>query len=271
MKTIGCIGVGNMGGAVLTAICRALPEETVLICDKDSAKTADFAEKFHCRPTDSRTLAEQADYIILGIKPQFMKSVLGEIKDILANRFTAGHTPVCISMAAGLTTDTIREMIGADLPVIRIMPNVPVSVGQGMIMYTCTDNVTEESRKDFCLMLSRAGKLDEMPEGMIDAGTAVSGCGPAFLCLILEAMADGGVACGMPRRKALEYAAQTMLGTAMLALETGKHPGIIKDEVTSPAGSTIAGVQVMEEDGVRGAMMDAVLAAYEKNLALKKQ
>ena len=271
MKTIGCIGVGNMGGAILTAVCRALPEETILICDKDSAKTADFAEKLHCRPVDSRTLAKEADYIFLGIKPQFMKSVLEEIKDILADRFAAGNAPTCISMAAGLTTDTIRDMIGVKPPVIRIMPNVPVAVGQGMIMYTCTDNVTGESRGDFLRMLSCAGKLDELPEALIDAGTAVSGCGPAFLCLILEAMADGGVSCGMPRQKALAYAAQTMLGTAMLALETGKHPGVIKDEVTSPAGSTIAGVQVMEEDGVRGAMMDAVIAAYEKNLALKKQ
>ncbi len=271
MKTIGCIGVGNMGGAILTAICHALPEETVLICDKDSVKTAGFADKLNCRAVDSRTLAEQADYIFLGIKPQFMKAIIAEFADILVSRSAAGNVPVCISMAAGLTTDTIREMIGAALPVIRIMPNVPVAVGQGMIMYTCTDNVTADSIEDFRLMLSHAGKLDEMPENLIDAGTAVSGCGPAFFCMILEAMADGGVACGMPRKKALEYAAQTMLGTAMLALETGKHPGVIKDEVTSPAGSTIAGVRVMEEDGVRGAMMDAVIAAFEKNLALKKQ
>ncbi|MBQ3592423.1 MAG: pyrroline-5-carboxylate reductase, partial [Clostridia bacterium] len=144
-------------------------------------------------------------------------------------------------------------------------------VGQGMIMYTGAEDVTEEELTLFTELLAPAGMLDRLPENLIDAGTAVSGCGPAFLCLLLEAMADGGVACGLPRQKAIAYAAQTMLGTAQTLLETGKHPGVFKDEVTSPGGSTIAGVRAMEQEGVRAAMMDAVIAAYERNLELGKK
>ena len=140
----GFIGVGNMGGAILTAICRALPEETVYICDKDTAKTAEFQKKYSCIPADSRTLAQKAEYIFLGVKPQFMDSMLSEIRDILSARMAEGKAPVCITMAAGMTIEKIREMIGADVPMIRIMPNMPVAVGQGMILYDASENVTEE-------------------------------------------------------------------------------------------------------------------------------
>ncbi|MBE6614839.1 MAG: pyrroline-5-carboxylate reductase [Ruminococcaceae bacterium] len=271
MKKIGCIGIGNMGGAVCSAICRKYPEETVLVCDMDSAKTADFREKYGCESVDSRTLAAQADYIFLGIKPQYMTDVLTEIRDVLAARLDAGERPVIVTMAAGLTMQWFRDVLALEMPVIRIMPNIPVSVGQGMIMYTCTEDVTEADKAEFLDRMALAGILDALPENLIDAGTAVSGCGPAFLCLILEAMADGGVACGLPRQKAMQYAAQTLLGTASVLLETGKHPGVFKDEVTSPGGSTIAGVKAMEDAGVRAGMMEAVMAAYRKNLELGKK
>ena len=269
--TIGCVGVGNMGGAVCGAVCRSEVDKTVLVCDMDAGKTAAFREKYGCEPVDSVTLASRADWIILGIKPQYMASVLAEMTDVLAKRVKSGQRIVVVSMAAGLTMARIREMLGVDVPVIRIMPNIPASVGQGMIMYTGTEDVTEGELTLFTELLAPAGMLDRLPENLIDAGTAVSGCGPAFFCLILEAMADGGVACGLPRQKAMAYAAQTMLGTAQTLLETGKHPGVFKDEVTSPGGSTIAGVRTMEQEGVRAAMMDAVIAAYERNLELGKK
>ena len=269
--TIGCIGVGNMGGAVCGAVCRSEVDKTVLVCDTDAGKTAAFREKYGCEPVDSVTLASRADWIILGIKPQYMASVLAEMTDVLAKRVKSGQRIVVVSMAAGLTMARIREMLGVNVPVIRMMPNIPASVGQGMIMYTGTEDVTEGELTLFTELLSPAGMLDRLPENLIDAGTAVSGCGPAFFCLILEAMADGGVACGLPRQKAMAYAAQTMLGTAQTLLETGKHPGVFKDEVTSPGGSTIAGVRAMEQEGVRAAMMDAVIAAYERNLELGKK
>ncbi|MBQ8641165.1 MAG: pyrroline-5-carboxylate reductase [Clostridia bacterium] len=271
MKTIGCIGIGNMGGAICSAICRKYPDETILVCDMDAAKTADFREKYGCESADSRTLAARAEYIVLGIKPQYMTSVLDEIRDVLAARIQAGERPVIVTMAAGLTMQWFRDTLGCDLPVIRIMPNIPASVGQGMIMYACTEDVTEAEKAEFLDMLSLAGLLDALPENLIDAGTAVSGCGPAFLCLIMEAMADGGVACGLPRQKAMMYAAQTLLGTAEVLMKTGKHPGVFKDEVTSPGGSTIAGVRAMEDAGVRAGMMEAVIAACRRNLELGKK
>lgn len=269
--TIGCIGIGNMGGAICGAVCRSGLEKKVLVCDADGTKTAAFREQYGCEPVDSVTLASRSDYIFLGIKPQFMADVLGEIREVLEKRASDEDRPVLVTMAAGLTMARIREMAGCELPVIRIMPNIPASVGQGMIMYTCTEDVTDAAKAAFLEMLSPAGVLDPVPENLIDAGTAVSGCGPAFFCLIVEAMADAGVACGLPRQKAMMYAAQTMLGTAATLMETGKHPAVFKDEVTSPGGSTIAGVKAMEDAGVRGGMMEAVMAAYRRNLELGKK
>lgn len=268
---IGCIGVGNMGGAICTAVCKSDVPKEVFVCDVDESKTWTFQEDYGCVPVDSVTVAEQCDWIFLGIKPQYMASVVGEISHTLANRTKAGERVVVVTMAAGLTIARIREMLGCKVPVIRMMPNIPASVGQGMIMYTGEGDVTEDEFATLQALLAKAGVLDRLPENLIDAGTAVSGCGPAYLCLILEAMADGGVACGLPRQKAMLYAAQTLLGTAQTLLETGKHPGVFKDEVCSPGGSTIAGVRAMEENGVRGAMIDAVVAAYEKNIALGKK
>jgi pyrroline-5-carboxylate reductase len=173
-------------------------------------------------------------------------------------------------MAAGVAMADIRGMVGADYPIIRIMPNTPVAVGQGMVLYDHTENVSEEALAAFRDFMGFAGRLDPLPEKLIDAGSAVSGCGPAFACLFMEALADGGVACGLPRAKAMEYAAQMLLGTAALALESGQHPGQLKDAVCSPGGSTIAGVRALEQGGFRAAAMNAVEEAYYRTLELGK-
>ena len=164
----------------------------------------------------------------------------------------------------------IQTMAGAQYPVIRIMPNTPVAVGQGVVMYDVTENVPEEALQCFLDSMSAAGLVDRLPEKLIDAGSAVAGCGPAFACLFLEALADGGVACGLPRAKAMEYAAQMLLGTAALAQQTGQHPGQMKDAVCSPGGSTIAGVRALEQGGFRAAAMNAVEAAWKRNKELGK-
>jgi pyrroline-5-carboxylate reductase len=149
------------------------------------------------------------------------------------------------------------------------MPNTPVSVGEGMVLYTCNDAVTEEEKASFLDALGGAGRLDEIPEDKIDAASALSGCGPAFVYLFAEALADGAVACGVPRAKAQLYAEKTILGTAAYLIETGMHPATLKDAVCSPGGTTIQGVRALEEGGFRGTVMDAVIAAYEKNADLK--
>ena len=173
-------------------------------------------------------------------------------------------------MAAGLTIGTIRAMAGGNYPVIRIMPNTPAAIGEGMILY-CAEGVETEEKTAFVDVMQAAGSFDELSESLIDAGSSVSGCGPAFVYPFIEAMADGAVACGLPRAKAQRYAAQTLVGAAKLVLESGDHPGALKDAVCSPGGSTIQGVRALEQNGFRSAVVEAVIAAYEKTVALGKQ
>ena len=197
--------------------------------------------------------------------------VLKGIAPALKERKSA---PVLISMVTGLDIARIQELAGGDYPVIRIMPNMPAAVGEGVIFYACSGNCGKAQQEAFLRYMAPAGKLfplaDELPEHLIDAASAVSGCGPAFAAIFLESMADGGVACGLPRASAIQYAAQMMLGTAKMVLETNQHPGVLKDSVCSPAGSTIQGVRTLEERGMRAAVLDAVTVAYEKNVELKK-
>ena len=173
-------------------------------------------------------------------------------------------------MAAGLSIARIQEMAGEDFPVIRIMPNTACAVGAGLTLYDCSEAVTETQLQGFLDGMASSGRMERLAENLIDAGSAVAGCGGAFACLFMEALADGAVSCGLPRDKANVYAAQMLLGAAQLALESGQPFGAMKDAVCSPGGTTIAGVRALEEGGLRAAAMNAVIAAYEKTLQLKK-
>ena len=196
-----------------------------------------------------------------------MAEMLDGIADILAAR----QTPfVLVSMAAGLSMARIRQMAGDAYPVIRIMPNTPVALGAGMVQY-CSAGVTPEQMAEFLQAMSPAGLLDPVEESQIDAASCVSGCGPAWAYQFVEALADGGVAAGLPRSKAQLYAAQMLLGSARMVLESGSHPGALKDAVCSPGGSTIQGVRLLEERAFRGAVTDAVLAAFDKTKEMGKR
>ena len=265
MNTFGFIGTGNMGGALAKAVAGKNPKAVVL-SDRDKEKAQALAEKLGCYADSVANVAQNCQYLFLGVKPQVMGDMLSQIAPALAKR----EDVVLVSMAAGVAVADIQRMAGKAYPVIRIMPNTPVGVGEGMVLYTVSDNVTADMKNAFCDALSGAGLLDEIPEKLIDAGSAVSGCGPAFACLFVEALADGGVACGLPRDKALKYAAQMLKGTAKLILESGEHPGKLKDAVCSPGGSTIAGVWSLEQGNFRGSTMDAVEAAYYRTKELGK-
>lgn len=266
--TLGFIGTGNMGGALARAACRTLPPDQVFLSNRSAEKAKALAEELGCiAAADNATVAESADFIFLGVKPQMMADMLADIAPTLAGRKSRF---VLVNMAAGLSIADIRSMAGGDYPVIRIMPNTPASIGEGMILYACGPDITEEETALFLDAMAGAGRFSRLPERLIDAGSAVSGCGPAFVDLFLEALADGGVACGLPRAQAMELAAQMVMGSARLALESGSHPGVLKDAVCSPGGTTIQGVRILEERGFRAAAMDAVIAAYEKTLALGK-
>ena len=272
-KTFGFIGCGNMGGPLATAACKS-GVGRVLLANRAQAKAEALAARLEgmgaaVAVAENAGVAEEADYIFLGVKPQMMADMLGSIAPVLAARARAGRRFVLVTMAAGLTVARIREMAGADYPVIRIMPNTPCAIGKGMIL-CAAHGVTEAEKTAFCEGMAAAGRLDWLEEHLIDAGSAVSGCGPAFAYLFMEALADGAVECGLPRAKALEYAAQTLAGAAGLVLESGQHPGALKDAVCSPGGSTIQGVRVLEQRAFRGAVTDAVIAAYEKTKDMGK-
>ena len=263
----GFIGTGNMGGALAKAVAKSIGGERMFLSDYFPDKAKELAEELHAQPADNQTLAAKAQFIYLGVKPQMMAGVLAGIAPVLKARTDRF---VLVTMAAGLTIEKISEMSEGKYPIIRIMPNTPAAVGEGMILYTANELVTEVELSQFIEAMKCAGRLDRLDEKLIDAGCAISGCGPAFMYQMIEALADGGVLCGLPRIKAMEYAAQTMIGAAQMVLKTGKHPGELKDMVCSPGGSTIVGVKALEDSAFRSACINAVVGAYEKTVDLGK-
>jgi pyrroline-5-carboxylate reductase len=264
---VGFLGAGNMGSALARAVVKSAGENDVIISDQSAVKAQLVANELKCSYGDNTSVVSSAKYIFLGVKPKVMGSVIESILPVLKKRTDRF---VLVTMAAGLKILTLKEMLGEDYPIIRIMPNTPVSVGKGMILYTYSDNVFMDEIGEFCEALKFAGKLDRIEEKLIDAASAVSGCGPAFVYMFAESLADAGVECGLTKAKAIEYAAQTLSGAAELMLTSSKHPSQLKDEVCSPGGTTIAGVASLEENGFRGTVGKAVKASYNRTIELSK-
>lgn len=262
----GFIGTGNMGAALARALRKTVPGHEVVLSNRTALKAQTLAKELNCRAADNKTVASEAQYIFLGVKPQMMKDMLDGIADTLAARTDRF---VLVTMAAGITTDSINEMLGAKYPVIRIMPNTPVAIGEGVVPYAVSEDVFMDEITDFANCMRNVGILDRIDESLIDAASALSGCGPAFVYMFANALADGAVECGLPRAKAARYTAQTLVGSARLILDSEKHPEQLKDEVCSPGGTTIAGAHALENAGFRGAVMDAVKAAFDKTKGMK--
>ncbi len=257
-----------MGGALARAIAKSGYE--LYLSDHFSEKAKALATEIgkNAHVSDNAQIAAECDMILLGVKPQMLDALANEIAPLLAAR----KTRVClVSMAAGIPLSRLAKLFGGGLAIIRIMPNIPVSVGAGMILVTANANVSEDDKKLFADALCHAGTTDELAENLFDAASALSGCGPAFVCLFAEALADGAVRCGLPRDKAMRYAAETLRGTALLLEQSGKHPETLKDEVCSPSGSTIEGVAALESGGFRSLAIDAVTASYERTVELGKK
>ena len=263
--TFGFLGTGNMGSALARAAAKSVPGDRILLSNRTPAKAEALAAELNASAVTNRTVAAEADFIFLGVKPQMMAGLMEEIRPVLMER-KGGF--VLVSMAAGLTMERIREMAGVACPVIRILPNTPCAIGEGIILYTCDSSVTAAQKEAFLAAMGAAGRLAPIEEHLINAGSTISGSAPAFTAMFMEALADGAVACGLPRAAAMEFAAQMLVGTAKLYLQNGQHPGAMKDAVCSPAGSTIQGVRALEAGGFRSAVTEAVIATYEKNLAL---
>ena len=261
---IGFLGCGQMGGALARAVRRADPAAVILLVDADAKKRDALAAEISAKTAEADTMRREADYVFLGLKPQVLPMALGELSEaIAASRATF------VSMAAGVTLATLATLLG-DAPIIRIMPNTAVLVGAGMTVFTASPRVSANAKADFLFLMSASGRCDEIAEGMIDAACALSGCGPAFAYTFLEALADAGVECGLPRASALAYAAATIEGAMRMVSETGTHPAALRDAVCSPGGSTIAGVHAMEDKGLRAAAMAAVTAAFQRTKELSK-
>ena len=258
----GFIGCGNMGGAIARAL--SISTKDIALADR-SGKGKVLAQQLGITYSDNGSIAANCDRIFLGVKPHMMKDCLAKIQDTLAEK-----KPLLITMAAGLEVQQIEQFAGVRLPVIRIMPNTPTAIGKGVIQYCCNDLVDGAVLTDWLADMAPCGLLDPLDEHLIDAASALSGSGPAYMYIFLEALADGAVACGIPRQKAMEYAAVTMIGAAETYLATKQHPGALKDAVCSPGGSTIEGIRALEQHGFRSAAMDCVAATYRKNKELGK-
>ena len=261
MIKIGFIGCGNIGGALAAAAAKYKDAE-IRLFDKDEDKAKSLAERIGGIVCDIDGVCA-CELVFLGVKPNIIPIVADEI----AKKVAASGATV-ISMAAGIPLAKLAVMLG-DLPIIRIMPNTPAEVGYGMILYTANEKGAGTVPL-FLESMAAAGKFDAIDERLIDAASAISGCGPAFVYMFIEALADGGVMSGLPRDKAMLYAAETLIGAAEVVKQTGRHPGALKDAVCSPGGSTIEGVKALEDGKMRGTVSGAVVASYEKTLKLGK-
>ncbi|MBQ7699364.1 MAG: pyrroline-5-carboxylate reductase [Clostridia bacterium] len=266
MSKVGFIGTGVMGGALARAVRKKVEGKELYLSNIPASVSEALASEIDCVSADNKAVAEKCKYVFLAVKPNMIRGVLSDIAPVLKKR-TDRYTVV--SIAAGITIETVKQTLGFDLPVIRIMPNTPVMCGKGVIL-AASEGVTDEEKAEFFDLLSCAGVCDDVTEKMIETAGTLTGCGPAFAFVIMQALADGAVACGVDRAHAVKYAELTIAGAAELALATGKHLEQLKDEVCSPGGSTIEGVLAMEDAGVRAAMAEAVRSSYEKNLKLGK-
>jgi pyrroline-5-carboxylate reductase len=280
MSVISCIGSGNMGFALMSCAAGstdnpgvtgggAAKNTEVFITDTDFEKAKSAAASLGAKVLSSNIEAvEKGDIIFLAVKPQVLQQVLAEIAPAVNKKHNSGGAPVLISMAAGWSIGKIQEALGIKTPVVRIMPNTPALIGKGIIAMSASVEVSAQSVTELEKLLSGAGIVDKVDERFMDAVTGLSGSGPAFVYLFIEALADGGVHAGLPRDKALRYAAQTVLGAAAMVQDTGRHPGELKDMVTSPGGTTIAGIAALEEGAFRGTVMKAVEAAWKRSKEL---
>jgi pyrroline-5-carboxylate reductase len=279
---IGCIGCGMMGGALIKAIAKKVGGEKILLSDGDVEKAKSLAKELGANfVTSNAQIIENCSHIILAVKPAFFSSVLEQIKDSYNNiaKSEQKNLPVIISIMAGLSIEKIEQMSiqagisGGLQNILRLMPNLPATVNEGMIALCTKENVSSEISKEVEFVkeiLSCAGKVEQVSEKLMDVVTAVSGSGPAYGFMFIEALADAAVLLGMPRNQAYIYAAQTLKGAAQMVLETSEHPAKLKDAVCSPGGTTIQAVKSLEEKGFRSAVISAVESAYNKSVDLGK-
>ncbi len=264
MYDYGFIGVGHMGATLANAVIASVGGSRCAACDAEPGKAKLYAAGKGCAALGVRELAESCRTIFLGVKPQNMEELAADIGPILRQR------PECalVTMAAGVTTQTLCRMLGFTPPILRIMPNTPAAVGAGCMLYASNAALDPSRREEILKALAPTGLLVETPERLIDAGCAVSGCGPAFVYQFILALADAGKDVGLAPDTALKLAAQTVLGAARLAVESEEDPGTLRDQVCSPGGSTIEGVNSLNRGPFAQEVRKAVRASFDRTVEL---
>lgn len=263
---IGFIGLGNMAGAMIEGMLNkglVKPEDVTGSC-KTEATAKKIKERFNITTVlDNKQAAREADVLFLAVKPLFFPEVIEEIREAVRPE------TLVVSIAAGRTLDYLKGAFGRpELKIVRCMPNMPALVLEGCTGVCAGDEVPKEALEMVVTLTEAFGKASIVPERLMDVVVGVSGSSPAYVFMFIEAMADEAVAAGMPRKQAYEFAAQSVLGSAKMVLETGKHPGELKDMVCSPGGTTIEAVKVLEEKGMRAAVMSAMEACIEKSRSM---
>lgn len=259
---LGVIGFGNMGSAIVKGyIAAGADPADIFICGHHPERLAAFSSESGVTVCETPSeLAEAADAVMIAVKPVNVRDVIDEIKSSLSEK-------LLISIAAGISLEQLEEAGGSK--VVRVMPNTPSQVGAGVSAVCRNDKVSDEEFAEVLRIFESVGKAAEIKESLMDAVTGLSGSGPAYVYLFIEALADGAVLAGMKRDMALEFAAQTVAGAAQMVLETGRHPGELKDAVCSPGGTTIEAVRMLEAGGFRSTVMEAVIASAEKSADMK--
>ncbi|QDV36164.1 pyrroline-5-carboxylate reductase [Tautonia plasticadhaerens] len=262
----GFIGAGKMASALIRGMVRAgtAPPSSIAASDPSPEARAALEAEGVMATGSNAEVADRSDVIVLAVKPQAMDVALGELGGRASGKLV-------VSVAAGVMVDRLASGLGPGVRVVRVMPNTPALVGEGAAAYCLGPGVTGEDEGLVLRMLQSVGIARRVPESLMDAATGLCGSGPAFVYAVVEAMSDGGVLAGLPRDLATAMAAQTVLGSARMVLETGLHPGALKDQVTSPGGTTIAGVHALERGGLRAALIDAVKAAATRSAELAEE
>ncbi|NVF12367.1 pyrroline-5-carboxylate reductase [Anaerococcus sp. AGMB00486] len=253
---IGIIGIGNMGSAIAKGL---LDDNELFLSNRGS--NLDFFKDKDCTISDNESVVENSDYIVLAVKPKYYPSVIAEIKDFLKDK-------IFISIAAGFTIKKLQDLLGDNKKIVMTMPNTPASIGEGMSILLPNKNVSDDEIQNVLSIFSSLGKAIIIDEDQFDVAAVINGCLPAFVDLFMEGLSDGAVLCGLKRDISYELIAQTIVGAAKLIDKTKEHPGLLKDKVTSPAGTTIEGVKALELNNFRAALIKAVEASFNKSKSM---
>lgn len=258
----GFIGTGNMGSAIIEGMIKKYRPFDIMISDKNREVSRAACEKYGTMSAESNIEVTNCDFLFLCVKPNVLFDVIDEIKESVTERTTV------ISIVAGKSIKSIEEAFGKSIGIVRVMPNTPALVGEGMSAICKNEYVSQDNLDTVMDVFASFGIAEEIPENLMDVVTGVSGSSPAYVFMMIEAMADAAVLGGMPRDKAYTFAAQAVLGSAKMVLETNKHPGELKDMVCSPGGTTIEAVAELEKTGFRSSMIEAITKCIEKSRRL---